>query len=41
MQSLYFEFGSGSAAQSWFRVQNRGCAFQLKGGGPNVSWHRA
>jgi oxamate amidohydrolase len=37
IQSLYFEFGSGiGLTQSGFVWQNRGCAFQLKGAGPNV-----
>ena len=37
IQSLYFEFGSGIALpESSFVWQNRGCAFQLEGEGPNV-----
>lgn len=37
IQSIYFEFGSGVAlAESGFVWQNRGCAFQLFGPGPNV-----
>jgi gamma-glutamyltranspeptidase/glutathione hydrolase len=37
IQSLYFEFGSGVALpESGFVWQNRGSAFQLAGGGPNV-----
>ena len=37
IQSLYFEFGSGvGLAESGFVWQNRGCAFRLAGGGPNV-----
>jgi gamma-glutamyltranspeptidase/glutathione hydrolase len=37
IQSLYFEFGSGIALpQSGFVWQNRGCAFQLTGDGPNL-----
>jgi gamma-glutamyltranspeptidase/glutathione hydrolase len=37
IQSLYFEFGSGVALpQCGFVWQNRGCAFELDGGGPNV-----
>jgi gamma-glutamyltranspeptidase/glutathione hydrolase len=37
IQSLYFEFGSGvGLPDSGFVWQNRGCAFQLGGGGPNV-----
>jgi gamma-glutamyltranspeptidase len=37
IQSLYFEFGSGvGLPESGFVWQNRGCAFQLQGDGPNV-----
>jgi gamma-glutamyltranspeptidase/glutathione hydrolase len=37
IQSLYFEFGSGvGLPDSGFVWQNRGCAFRLGGGGPNV-----
>jgi gamma-glutamyltranspeptidase len=37
IQSLYFEFGSGiGLPDSGFVWQNRGCAFQLSGDGPNV-----
>jgi oxamate amidohydrolase len=37
LQSLYFEFGSGvGLPESGFVWQNRGCAFRLAGGGPNV-----
>jgi oxamate amidohydrolase len=37
IQSLYFEFGSGvGLEESGFVWQNRGCAFQLSGQGPNV-----
>jgi gamma-glutamyltranspeptidase len=37
IQSLYFEFGSGvGLPESGFVWQNRGCAFQLTGDGPNV-----
>ena len=37
IQSLYFEFGSGIALpESGFVWQNRGSAFRLTGGGPNV-----
>ena len=37
IQSLYFEFGAGiGLTKSGFVWQNRGCAFQLKGAGPNV-----
>ena len=37
IQSLYFEFGSGIGLPgSGFVWQNRGCAFQLGGAGPNV-----
>jgi gamma-glutamyltranspeptidase/glutathione hydrolase len=37
IQSLYFEFGSGiGLPQSGFVWQNRGCAFSLRGAGPNV-----
>ncbi len=37
IQSLYFEFGSGvGLPDSGFVWQNRGCAFQLAGDGPNV-----
>jgi gamma-glutamyltranspeptidase/glutathione hydrolase len=37
IQSLYFEFGSGiGLPESGFVWQNRGCAFQLGGDGPNV-----
>jgi gamma-glutamyltranspeptidase/glutathione hydrolase len=37
IQSLYFEFGSGvGLPASGFVWQNRGCAFQLAGDGPNV-----
>jgi len=37
IQSLYFEFGSGiGLPNSGFVWQNRGCAFRLSGGGPNV-----
>jgi oxamate amidohydrolase len=37
IQSLYFEFGSGvGLPESGFVWQNRGCAFRLTGGGPNV-----
>jgi gamma-glutamyltranspeptidase/glutathione hydrolase len=37
IQSLYFEFGSAvGLEQCGFVWQNRGCAFRLAGGGPNV-----
>jgi gamma-glutamyltranspeptidase/glutathione hydrolase len=37
LQSLYFEFGSGvGLGDSGFVWQNRGSAFRLGGGGPNV-----
>ncbi len=37
LQSLYFEFGAGiGLVRSGFVWQNRGCAFQLEGAGPNV-----
>lgn len=37
LQSLYHEFGSGVVLpESGFVWQNRGCAFQLGGAGPNV-----
>jgi len=37
IQSLYFEFGSGiGLPNSGFVWQNRGCAFRLSGGGPNL-----
>jgi oxamate amidohydrolase len=37
IQSLYFEFGSGiGLPETGFVWQNRGCAFQLSGHGPNL-----